>query len=94
MSKLRTFRGKFTASTTGNYEAHRIMLDDGDPTTAYRLHKVYCWAFDSVTSADGCLIVSTHEEGVTDYAVGAQDAGDNRQIGWAAWSNTGSPVRS
>ena len=88
--KLVTFRGSFTASTTGNYSAERIMLEDGDPKTAYRIYEVYCWSTDSVSSADGCLVVSTMEGGITEYAVGQQDASDNRQIAWSAWSNTGS----
>lgn len=88
--KLVTFRGTFTATASGNYSAERIMLEDGDNTTAFRLYEVYVWSTDSVSSADGCMIVSTMEGGVTDYSVGQQNAADNRQIGWASWSNTGS----
>tara|TARA_Y100000361_G_scaffold17827_1_gene13938 strand:+ start:25 stop:495 length:471 start_codon:yes stop_codon:yes gene_type:complete len=88
--KLVTFRGTFTPSTSGNYSAERIMLEDGDNTTAYRLYEVYCWSVDSGSTADGCMIVSTMEAGITDYTVGRQNAADNRQIAWSAWSNTGS----
>ena len=90
MSKVRTLRGTFTASTTGNYEAHRILLDDGDPTTAYRIKEFYAWSVDGVSSADGCMVLATEEGGITSYAIGTQNAGDNRQIGWAAWFNVGS----
>ena len=90
MGKMVTFRGTFTATTTGNYSAERIMLDDGDNITAFRIHEVYCWSVDSVTSADGCLVVSTMEGGITDYGVGTQNAADNRQIAWCSWSNVGS----
>lgn len=90
MGRMVTFRGTFTATASGNYGAERIMLDDGDSTTAFRLHEVYCWSVDPSTNADGCLVVSTMEDGITDYAVGTQNAADNRQIGWAAWSNVAS----
>lgn len=88
--KLVTMRGKVLGTASGNYEAHRISLDDGDNTTAYKIHEFYAWTADTVASADGCAILSTTEEGVTDYAVAVQDAGDNRQIGWAAWINSSS----
>ncbi len=90
MGKMVTFRGTFTASTSGNYAAERIMLDDGDNTSAYKIHEVYCWSVDGVSSADGCLVVSTMEGGITEYTVGTQNAADNRQIAWASWSNEGS----
>ena len=85
-----TLRGKILGTTTGTYIPTRIMLDDGDSTTAYRIIQVYAWAADgSDFNNDGNLIVATEEGGLTDYTAGISNAADNRQIGWSAFATGG-----
>lgn len=88
--KLVTFRGKISGTVSGTYKPTRILCDDGDPKTAYRILSFAAWAVDgSDFNNDGNMIIATEESGVTDYTAGFTDCSDNRQIGWAAWSNGG-----
>ena len=86
-----TLRGEIKGSASGNpYEATRVMLDDGDPTTAFRIVGFQAWPVNGGSAEDGCMVLATEESGITSYNVTTQHAGDNRQIGWAAWTSSGS----
>ena len=88
--------GKYTvvgglgiSSGTIGGDRKRIVLDDGNPKTGYRVTKFYVWGLDA--EVHGTL--STVDEGGVsgagiDYMM---DARDNTQIAWA--SGPGSGVR-
>lgn len=85
-----TLRGTIEGTTTGNYIPHRVMLDDGNPNTAFRIVSVVAWPVDgSNFNNDGNFIISTEESGLTSYTAGFTDASDNRQIGWGAFATGG-----
>lgn len=86
-----TLRGTIEGTTTGNYIPHRVMLDDGNPNTAFRIVSVAAWPVDGSTfNNDGNFVISTEESGLTSYTAGFTNASDNRQIGWGAFATGGS----
>tara|TARA_Y100001973_G_C5125240_1_gene294826 strand:+ start:493 stop:957 length:465 start_codon:yes stop_codon:yes gene_type:complete len=90
MKKIGTYTvvgGMGISSTSIGGDRQRIILDDGNFKTGYKVTKFYVWGLD--TECHGTL--STVDEGGTsgtgiDYMM---DAGDNTQIAWASGPSSG-----
>jgi hypothetical protein len=69
-----TLRGQVDASAT-----KRLIVDDGDLTSGHRVTQFHVFATNTTLGDDPAAIL-----GLQTNMGGNWDAGDNRQIGWAA----------
>lgn len=80
--KVRTLRGKVPT----NQGVRRLIMDDGNPTHAYKVVDFRILSIDPSNSAGDCFgTLALDEDGARTW-----DLGDNRQIGWAGQTMIGS----
>lgn len=85
---IRTLRGTVDA----NQGVRRLIVDDGNPTHAYRVVEFHVISNDPSTSAGDCYAtLSLSEDGARTWTLS-----DNRQIGWAGHvlNGTSAPVNT
>lgn len=95
---LYTIRGEIApTANSGTYgdngDLSRILLFDGDYSTAFKVTKFVVWGYDRTSAADCSAVLATDKFGLYDYTIGIQAADDVRQIGWSSSNGVTSGIR-
>jgi len=96
--------GKFTlrgwikpTSNSGTYgengDLQRLLLDDGDFATGFKITKFVVWNYEGTSTADCSAILATDKAGLENELLGNMDSENNMQIAWASSNAFTSNVR-